>query len=603
MQHAGRGSLAAVFAVFLTLSGCGGSPPSGGGPPTPTPPPDLGAPAPGVDTLLAQMTLDEKVGQMTQVDRKYLASESDIRDYFLGSLLSGGGSAPADNSPTGWADMYDGYQRMALQTRLRIPLIYGIDAVHGHNTVRGAVIFPHNIGLGCTRNPGLVQEAARITAEEVAATGIDWTFSPCIAVPRDIRWGRTYEGFGESPDVVSPMAAAAVAGYQTSILACAKHYVADGGTTGGHDQGDAQISEATLRAVHLPGYRAAVTAGVGSIMASFSSWNGVKMHSQRYLLTDVLKGELAFGGFVISDWAAIDQLPGDYSQEVETAINAGIDMVMVPQNYPRFTSTLKGLVTAGRVSQSRIDDAVHRILAQKVRLGLWEKPLTDRTKTSAVGSADHRAVARDAVRQSLVLLQNDNQTLPIAKGVGRIHVSGKSMDDLGNQCGGWTISWQGSSGTPTTGTTILQAIRATVSASTRVTTSLDGTGAAGADVAVVVVGETPYAEGAGDRQDLSLSADDEAAIERVQASGVPTVVVLLSGRPLIVDQALAHSSAFVAAWLPGTEGQGVADVLFGDYAPTGKLSHSWPRSMAQVPINVGDTPYNPLFAYGYGLTY
>jgi beta-glucosidase len=588
---------------FLLLTACGGSTtPGGSGGPTATPTTDPGSPAPNVDDLIGRMTLDEKVGQMTQVDRAYLTSENDIRDYFLGSLLSGGGSAPGTNTPTGWADMYDRYQSLALQTRLKIPLIYGIDAVHGHNNVRGAVIFPHNIGLGCTRDPALVQQVATITADEVTGTGIDWTFSPCLAVPRDIRWGRTYEGFGETPDLVSQMAPAAVAGYQTSILACAKHYLADGGTTGGRDQGDAQISEAELRAIHLPGYRAAVSAGVGSIMVSFSSWNGAKMHGNRHLLTDVLKGELGFTGFLISDWAAIDQLPGDYATQVETAINAGLDMIMVPNRYQQFTSTLKNLVTSGRVPLSRIDDAVRRILVQKVKLHLFEHPLTDRSKTAAVGSDGHRTVARQAVRESLVLLKND-RVLPIAKSVARIHVAGKSMDDLGNQCGGWTISWQGSGGTTTTGTTILQAIRSTAAASTTITSSLDGSGAAGANVAVVVVGETPYAEGLGDRQDLTLGADDEATIARVKAAGVPMVVVLISGRPLIINEALANSDAFIAAWLPGTEGQGVADVLFGDYAPTGRLSHSWPRSMSQIPINVGDANYDPLFPYGFGLTY
>jgi beta-glucosidase len=549
------------------------------------------------------MILEEKVGQMTQVERSYLGREDDIRDYFLGSVLSGGGSSPPVNSPEAWADMYDRYQSLARQTRLRIPLMYGVDAVHGHNNVQGAVVFPHNIGLGCTRNAALVEEVARITGEEVAGTGIDWTFSPCIAVPRDERWGRTYEGFGETPDLAAMMAPAAVRGYQRNILACAKHYLADGGTRGGHDQGDAEMSEAELRAIHLPGYQAAVAAGVGSIMVSFSSWNGLKMHANHYLLTDVLKGELGFGGFLVSDWGAIDQLPGDYPQKIETSINAGLDMVMVPQRYPEFTAALESLVASGRVSTARIDDAVRRILRQKVRLGLFERPLTDRSKTAEVGSAAHRAVARDAVRQSLVLLKNEGRTLPISKGVVRVHVAGKSMDDIGNQCGGWTITWQGESGRITTGTTVLQAIRSAVSPSTTVTASIDGSGASGADVGIVMVGETPYAEGLGDRTDLSLGTDDVAAIDRVKRAGVPTVVVLISGRPLIIDRALALADVFVAAWLPGTEGQGVADVLFGDHAPTGKLSHSWPRSMGQIPINAGDRDYDPLFPYGYGLSY
>jgi beta-glucosidase len=549
------------------------------------------------------MTLDEKIGQITQADRSSLRSEADIRDYFLGSVLSGGGSAPPDRSAAGWADMYDRYQGFALRTRLQIPLVYGVDAVHGHNNVVGAVIFPHNIGIGCTRDAALVERVARATAEEVAATGIDWTFSPCIAVARDVRWGRTYESFGETPELVSEMAAAAVPGYQPTILACAKHYLADGGTTGGHDQGDAQIDEATLRAIHLPGYRSAIAAGVGSVMASFSSWNGQKMHGNRYLLTDVLKGELGFQGFVVSDWAGIDQLPGDYASDVEISINAGIDMVMVPDRYPEFVSTLRSLVQSGRVPQSRIDDAVRRILRQKIALGPWEKPYADRSLLAQVGSDAHRQLGREAVRKSLVLLKNEGRLLPLSKMTRRIHVAGKNADDLGNQCGGWTITWQGGSGAITVGTTILQGIRAAVLGGASVTYSRDGSGADGADVGVVVIGETPYAEGYGDRTDLALPAEDVAAVRAVRAVRVPTVVVLVSGRPLILGSILDEADAIVAAWLPGTEGAGVADVLFGDFPPTGRLSHSWPRTMAQVPVNWGDAAYDPLYAYGYGLSY
>jgi beta-glucosidase len=549
------------------------------------------------------MTLDEKIGQMAQVDRAYLRRESDIGDYALGSLLSGGGSSPPDKTAAGWVEMYDRYQSMATGTRLGIPLVYGIDAVHGHNNVVGAVIFPHNIGLGCTRDAGLVERVARATAEEVAATGLDWTFSPCIAVARDERWGRTYESFGETPELVSEMAAAAVRGYQPTILACAKHYLADGGTAGGRDQGDAQISEATLRAIHLPGYRAAVAAGVGSVMASFSSWNGQKMHGSRYLLTDVLKGELGFAGFVVSDWAGIDQLPGDYTSDVETAVNAGIDMVMLPDRYAEFSGTLKALVLSGRVPLARVDDAVRRILRQKIDLGLFDRPYADRSLLPRVGSDDHRQLGREAVQKSLVLLKNEGRVLPLSKAARRIHVAGRNADDIGNQCGGWTISWQGGSGPITTGTTILQAIRSAVVGGASVTYSRDGAGAEGADVGVVVIGETPYAEGQGDRADLSLAAEDVAAVRAVRRAGIPTVAVLVSGRPLVLEAILGDADAIVAAWLPGTEGAGVADVLFGDAPPTGRLSHSWPRGMAQIPINWGDASYDPLYPYGYGLSY
>ncbi len=584
-----------ALALLLSSLACGGGTPSAPTP-SPTPPRD-------VEALLGDMTLDEKVGQMAQADRAQLRSEDDIRSFFLGSLLSGGGSSPPDKTAPGWAEMYDRYQSFALETRLRIPLLYGIDAVHGHNNVVGAVVFPHNIGLGCTRDAALVERVARATAEEVAATGIDWTFSPCIAVARDERWGRTYESFGETPEIVSEMAAAAVRGYQPTILACAKHYVADGGTAGGRDQGDAQMDEATLRAIHLPGYRAAIASGVGSVMASFSSWNGQKLHGHRYLLTDVLKGELGFSGFLVSDWAGIDQLPGDYTSDVETAVNAGIDMVMLPGRYPEFTSTLKSLVQSGRVPLSRVDDAVRRILRKKVDLGLFGKPLADRSLLPQVGSDAHRQVGREAVRKSLVLLKNEPRILPLSKMTRRVHVAGRNADDLGNQCGGWTITWQGASGAITTGTTILQGIRAAVLGGASVTYSRDGSGADGADVGVVVIGETPYAEGVGDRSDLSLAAEDVAAVRAVRRARVPTVVVLVSGRPLILDPILADADAIVAAWLPGTEGAGVADVLFGDFAPTGRLSHSWPRTMAQVPVNWGDAAYDPLYPYGHGRSY
>lgn len=563
-----------------------------------------------VDSLMALMTLAEKIGQMTQAERGALASDRDIIDYHLGSLLSGGGSAPADNSPQGWADMYDRYQLAALQSRLRIPLIYGIDAVHGHNNVRGAVINPHNIGLGCTNDPAVVEAAERMTADEVAGTGIDWTFAPCIAVPRDERWGRTYEGFSESPALTRAMAAAAVRGFQGealdgqgSIVACAKHFLGDGGTTGGHDQGDSQVDELGMRSTHLPGYLGALESGVGSIMVSFSSWNGQKMHGSRYWLTDVLKYELSFSGFLVTDWNGIDQLPGDMASDIEQGINAGIDMVMVPTAFREFITTLHTLVNNGRVPLSRIDDAVRRILRKKFELGLFEKPFADRSLTVQVGSQAHRDIARDAVRKSVVLLKNQDQTLPLNPSVSHLLVAGKNADDLGNQCGGWTITWQGSSGPITQGTTILQAIRNAVSPSTIVSYSRDGSGVTGAQAGIVVVGETPYAEGHGDRTNLELSSEDISAIVRVKSLNIPTVIVLVSGRPMIVETVVGISDAFVAAWLPGTEGDGVADVLFGDYSPTGKLSFTWPRSMSQIPINVGDATYDPLFPFGYGLSY
>jgi beta-glucosidase len=373
------------------------------------------------------------------------------------------------------------------------------------------------------------------------------------------------------------------------------------------DQGDTRVGEAELRRIHLPGYRSAIAAGVGSIMVSYSSWNGLKSSASKRLLTEILKQEMGFEGFLISDYNAIAQIDPDFKKSIESSINAGMDMAMEPNSYQRFIALLTELVNEGRVPTSRIDDAVKRILRVKFAMGLMNQnrsPLADRGLHRSFGSPNHRAVARECVRQSLVLLKNERQTLPLSKRLARIHVAGKSADDIGNQCGGWTIDWQGRSGPVTSGgTTILSAIKSAVSPSTSVTFSADGAGASGATIAVVVIGETPYAEGRGDRESLSLSPDDLGVITNVKGAGIPIVVVLLSGRPLIINDALAQCDAFVAAWLPGTEGRGVADVLFGDYKPTGKLSCSWPRTMEQIPINSGDSNYDPLFPYGYGLSY
>jgi beta-glucosidase len=568
------------------------------------------------DALLAQMTLDEKIGQMVQVDSGALTDKGDVQKYFLGSVLSGGSSDPAGgNSAQSWLDSVTQFQNQALQTRLKIPLIYGIDAVHGHNNIDGAVIFPHHIGMGATRDPKLIEKAESVTAEEVAGTGIRWAFAPCVAVVQDERWGRTYESYGESPRLVSELGAASVRGFQgeklsvspTSILACAKHFIGDGGTQGGKDQGNTVCDEATLRKLYLPPYRAAIKAGVGSIMVSYSSWNGQKMHGNKYLLTDVLKGELGFKGFLVSDWAAIDQLSPDYKNDVEQSINAGLDMIMIPNgpdkpnNYAEFIQDLKALVAEGKVLPSRIDDAVRRILRIKFQLGLFESTATDPALTAAIGSPEHRQVARECVRESLVLLKNENHVLPLSKQIKHLAVIGKGADDLGMQCGGWTIDWQGRIGEVTHGgTTILAAIRQTVSPETKVTFSSDGSYIQGADAVIAVIGEKPYAEMKGDRQDLTQPAEDLALVARAKSAGVPVATILLSGRPLILNSALADSNAFVAAWLPGTEGLGVADVLFGDCKFTGKLPRTWPRSNDH--IATGDRSEKPLFPFGFGLT-
>ena len=568
--------------------------------------------------LVAQMTLDEKIGQMIQAD--YLAllgHEEDVTRLALGSVLHGGSSDPADNSATTWADVVDALQRRALATRLKIPLLYGVDAVHGHNNVLGAVIFPHNIGLGATRDPALVERAGRVTALEMLATGPNWTFAPGVIVGRDERWGRTYESFGEEPGLVGTLGAAVVRGFQTAnlaaptaVLACAKHFLGDGGTAGGRDQGDTICDEPTLRRLFLAPYVEAVRAGAGSIMVSYNSWNGRKMHGQRGLLTDVLKGELGFRGFVVSDWAAIDQLPGDYAAQIEASINAGLDMIMIPNgppkknNYAQFAALLREHVNAGRVSEARIDDAVRRILRVKFAMGLEARPFANRALLADFGSAEHRAVARECVQRSLVLLKNAAHALPLGPAVRRVRVIGAAADDLGAQCGGWTISWQGSHGAVTPGgTTVLAGLRQVAPAGCTITYDADGSSPDAADAIVVVAAEDPYAEGKGDRANLGLLEKDLAALRVARAAKTPIVLVLLSGRPMILGDALELCDALVAAWLPGTEGAGVADVLFGVHAPTGRLPVSWPRSMAQVPINLGDAAYDPLFPFGFGLGY
>ncbi len=563
-----------------------------------------------VADLMSRMSLDDKLGQMMQAERLGVKSPEDVTTGRLGSLLSGGSSQPTPNTPVSWADMYDSFQKAALATPLGIPLIYGVDAVHGHNGLYGATVFPHNIGLGATRDPRLVEKIGRATAEEVSGTGIDWDFAPCLCVARNDRWGRTYESFGEVPQLATEMTSI-ITGLQGtrldrpgSVLATAKHYVGDGGTTGGVNEGNTEISEQELRAIHLPPFKAAVQRGVGSVMISYSSWNGVKMHAGSYLINDVLKKELGFSGIVVSDYNGVDKIDGKSGftpEEVEASINAGIDMVMVPFEWQKFIDTLRTLVQDGRVPMSRIDDANKRILTKKFELGLFEHPLTDRRFLGTIGSEQHRDLARQAVRESQVLLKNEGGVLPLAKRHEKIFVAGKSADDIGNQSGGWTVGWQGTSGPVIPGTTILQGIE---SKSSAVTYAKDGTGIDGSyDVAVAVIGETPYAEGKGDRpQGMGLDETDLATLRKLKDSGVPTVAVLVSGRPLEIGAQLPDWAGLVESWLPGSEGQGVADVLFGDYNPTGKLPVTWMRSADQQPINVGDGK-PALFPFGFGLRY
>jgi beta-glucosidase len=599
-----------------------------------------------VADLLSRMTLEEKVGQMTQAERGAVSDDpSRITAWKLGGLLSGGGSTPTPNTPAAWADMVDRFQQAALNTRLHIPLLYGVDSVHGHGNLLGATVFPHNIGLGATRDPELVRRVEEITASETRASGPQWVFAPCICAARDDRWGRTYESFSEDPALVIQMETA-IDGFQgppghlgdrDHVLATAKHYAGDGATaygtaTGGYkiDQGVVITDRPTFWATSLRQYVPAVqTHNVGSVMPSYSSvdWtedgvgNPIKMHANQELITSVLKGTMGFQGFVISDWEGIHQIPGDWATKVRTGVNAGIDMLMEPYSAQSFETTLIAEVQAGRVSMSRIDDAVRRILTKKFELGLFEHPFTDRTNIDEIGSPEHRAVARQAVAESQVLLENRRHTLPLRDNAD-VYVAGSNADNIGNQAGGWTLTWQGGSTNRIPGTTILEGIRGAVSQGNgSVTFSEDASAPIRRDqVGIVVVGETPYSEGFGDVggpqwaydpgdhgvprpvKDMQISAADRAAIDKVCAATVKCVVVIVSGRPLIIDPAqLREMDALVEAWLPGSEGGGVADTLFGERPFTGRLPVTWPKTLAQEPINVGDANYDPLYPFGYGL--
>ncbi|HEX2374459.1 MAG TPA: glycoside hydrolase family 3 N-terminal domain-containing protein, partial [Actinomycetota bacterium] len=592
-----------------------------------------------VDDLLSRMALDEKIGQMTQTERYQVFDDpTPIRTYALGSILSGGGSTPTENTPEAWADMVDRFQQAALATRLHIPLLYGIDTVHGDGNMLGATVFPHNIGLGATRDPALVRDVEQVAAEETRATGPQWAFAPCICAARDDRWGRTYESFSEDPNLVKQMETA-IDGFQGNppdlsnpgrVLATAKHYAGDGDTAydptaNGYkiDQGIAKTTYPDFWNTSLQQYETAVQDHhVGSVMPSFSSvdWiedglgNPIKMHANQDLITGVLKGQMGFSGFVISDWEGIHQIPGDFATQVRTGVNAGIDMMMEPNVYKDYIATLTDEINAGRVSMARVDDAVRRILTKKFEVGLFERPFTDRRHLDEVGSAPHRALARRAAAESQVLLKNRGKVLPLS-GHERIYVAGSNADDIGNQAGGWTVAWQGLSGDIIPGNTILEGIRQ-VAPGAEVTFSEDASApTAGNDVGVVVVGETPYAEGFGDvggplwqdngvprePKTMRLSDADRAAVDRVCGEIAACVVVVVSGRPMILTDQLRKMDALVASWLPGSQGEGVADVLFGERPFTGRLSMTWPRSLEQEPINIGDRHYDPLFPYGWGL--
>ncbi len=584
-----------------------------------------------VTRLMAKMTLEEKVGQMIQADIASIKPE-DLRTYPLGSILAGGNSPPLgapDRSPAAaWIATAKAFRAVALEPRgdhPPIPILFGIDAVHGNNNVVGATLFPHNIALGAAHDPALMERIGEATAQEVAASGIDWAFGPTLASPQDDRWGRSYEGYSETPDIIrayaGPMvtglqgAPDAVRGIQTGhVAASAKHFLGDGGTKNGVDQGDDDISEAELIRLHAQGYPAAIDAGVMTVMVSYSSWQGQKMHGNKSLLTGVLKGRMGFEGFVVSDWNGHAQVPGCTPENCPAAINAGVDMIMAPDSWKGLFTNTVAQVRSGVIPMSRIDDAVRRILRVKVKLGLFDPARPFEGRPGVIGSPAHREVARQAVRESLVLLKNDG-VLPI-KASAHILVAGSGADDIGRQSGGWTLSWQGDGNTNAdfpNGESIYAGIKSAMAAAGGTAElSPDGAFTHKPDAAIVVFGETPYAEFNGDIRTLEYQPGDKtdlALLKRLRAQGVPVVSVFLSGRPLWVNPELNASNAFVAAWLPGSEGGGVADVIIGDadgrprHDFHGKLSFSWPKSAAQTRLNWGETPYDPLFPYGFGLSY
>ncbi|WP_155760272.1 glycoside hydrolase family 3 protein [Stenotrophomonas maltophilia] len=588
-----------------------------------------------ITDLMAGMTVEDKVGQLVQGDIASVTPD-DVRRYRLGSILAGGNSDPGgryDASPAEWLALADAFYDASMDTSKggkAIPLLFGIDAVHGQSNIIGATLFPHNIGLGATRNPGLLRQIGGITALETRVTGMEWTFAPTVAVPQDDRWGRTYEGYSESPDVVASYAAAMVEGLQgrvgtpefldgRHVIASVKHFLGDGGTTDGKDQGDTRISESDLVRIHAAGYPPAIAAGAQTAMASFNSVNGEKMHGHRHYLTDVLKGRMNFGGFVVGDWNGHGQVKGCTTTDCPATINAGLDMAMASDSWKGFYETTLAAVKDGRITPQRLDDAVRRILRVKFRLGLFEagRPSTRAVggQFALIGAPAHRAVARQAVRESLVLLKNQNGLLPLSP-KQRILVAGDGADDVGKQAGGWTLNWQGTGTTrkdfPNADTIYEGIARQASAAGGEAVLAVDGRYAVKPDVAVVVFGEDPYAEFQGDRPTLAYKPGNEtdlALLKRLKADGIPVVAVFLSGRPLWVNREINAADAFVAAWLPGSEGAGIADVLLRgsdgrvQHDFKGKLSFSWPRTATQYANNVGQKDYDPLFAFGFGLTY
>lgn len=588
-----------------------------------------------VATLLATMTLEQKVAQMIQPEIRDITVE-DMRKYGFGSYLNGGGAFPNNDkhaTPEDWIALAEDFYQASVDDSLdgsTIPTMWGTDAVHGHNNVIGATLFPHNIGLGAANNPDLIERIAEITAKEVMVTGIDWVFAPTVAVVRDDRWGRTYEGYSEDPEIVRDYAASIVKGLQghadkdflgnTRVISTVKHFLGDGGTEGGDDQGDNIASEQELFDIHAQGYVGGLTAGAQSVMASFNSWHGEKIHGNKYLLTDVLKNKFGFDGFVVGDWNGHGQIKGCSNESCAQAVNAGLDIFMVPTDAwkPLYENTI-AQVKGGEIAIERIDDAVSRILRVKFRAGLFDKPSPAKRELSGkrelIGSKAHRDVARQAVRESLVLLKNSGNLLPLSP-KQHILFAGDGADNIGKQSGGWSITWQGTGNVNSDfpgGSSIYQGFKEQVTAAGgKVTLSTQGEYDQKPDVAVVVFGEEPYAEGHGDRDNLEYQRGnkrDLALLQKLKADGIPVVTVFISGRPMWVNAELNASDAFVAAWLPGSEGVGVADVLLkstdggiqNDFV--GKLSFSWPKLPSQTTVNRFDEDYSPLLPYGFGLKY
>lgn len=577
-----------------------------------------------VEDLLARMTLDEKIGQMALVEKNSVHDVNDIARYGLGAMLSGMGAKPKVNTPSGWLDMVLSFQRAARSSRLGIPLLYGADAIHGHSNVFGATIFPHMIGLGATRDADLVRRVARATAEEMAATGIYWSYSPNLDLPQDIRWGRTYEAFTDDPTLAGELGAAYVRGTQgvssssspISVIATAKHYIGIGAMTWGSssnknfliDQGRTPSSTVALHEEYLPPYKAVIDAGVGSVMVGLNSWDDTWVSYDRDLITKTLKKDLGFSGFVISDWYAVYEHSFTQYDGLVKSINAGVDMVMLPFDYKGFLMNMRLAVNVGDISEARIDDAVRRILQAKFAAGLFERPLAEESGISTIGSSEHRAIAREAVSKSLVLLKNDRHLLPLSPRARHIRVAGSGADNVGRQSGAWTVEWQGIDGNWLPGgTSILQGIKNEVSSSTVVEYDLEGNfdhASPRAEIGIAIVGEKPYAEGWGDNANPSLTQEDLDAIDRLRTSCDRIVVIIVSGRPLFISDELKDWDALIEAWLPGSEGGGVADVLFGKQPFTGTLPLPWPASVSQLPISADGTTRNgtkALFPRGFGI--